>query len=332
MKTTLKQNHSHRNNNFYVNDVNINFEEILKSNKIRIENFLKEILPNDNEKISIAMQYAVLNGGKRLRPTLTFLTAKVLENTIQDKSKENLEKINNALNTAAASIELIHCYSLVHDDLPALDNDDLRRGKPTCHKKFDEATAILVGDSLLTLAFEILADKNLNPINDHLKIKMISTLAKSVGASGLIKGQMQDLAAENKEISSKELRELHFNKTGKLFITSIHLGIFALSIEDPKIIKNLLKFAELIGVLFQMQDDLLDEIATTETIGKPAGSDKKNLKTTYISKFGINGTKEKILNLKKEIFLLTDNLSNIANLSNLNLLKEIVTYFTNRTF
>lgn len=305
-------------------------KQFFQENKAKVENFLKKILPHTNDKLSSAMRYSVFNGGKRLRPSLTYATGKILEKTFTTKEMINLT--NSSLNAAAASIELIHCYSLVHDDLPAMDDDDLRRNNPTCHIKYDEATAILVGDSLLTLAFELLSNEELNPIHDKYKIKMINKIAKASGCQGMIMGQMQDMEAQTNKITLNELKNLHANKTGKLFTTSIHLGLLASQFDDIKITKDLLEIGNLMGVLFQIQDDILDETSTSEIMGKDANSDKENDKTTYVSLLGLENAKQKAKEITLQANFLVDKLYNYPNLTNLHLLKNMIDFFVSRNF
>ncbi len=307
-------------------------KQFLKDNQQRVEFFLNEILPNSNDASALpqAIRYVVFNGGKRLRPTLTYTIGKIFENYRTNKNV--FDASQTSLNAAAASIELIHCYSMVHDDLPAMDNDDLRRGKPTCHIKFDEATAILTGDALLTLAFEVLSNEKFNPIKDEIKIKMINILSQAAGSNGMIMGQMQDIAAENKTVSINELKDLHALKTGKLFTACIHLGALTSSVTDNNLINELIKLGNIMGILFQVVDDILDETSNTEVLGKPSGSDIKNHKSTYVSLLGLGGAKAKVNELKTQANLLIKNLSNNESLTNLELLNNIVDFFVTRTF
>lgn len=331
---------------------NVSIEDYLQQCKLTIENYLKTILPEPTNTTAKAMHYAVLNGGKRLRPALVFATGAIFGLS------------TSQLLPAAASVELIHCYSLIHDDLPAMDNDDLRRGLPTCHKKFDEATAILAGDALQTLAFEVLTDEKLNPMPAIAKVKIVAALSKASGINGMILGQTQDLAATGNTISLEQLQELHTNKTGKLIETSIHLGILASQYNDDSIysgldsilesnfdgvlkdnltiapdtkletnidvniISKLLKFGELIGILFQVQDDILDETSTTEVLGKPKGSDVKNNKTTFVSLLGLEKTKDFAKNLLIQTLSLLDEIENDK--INIDYLRALATFCLQR--
>lgn len=236
------------------------------------------------DRLLSAMRYSVLNGGKRLRPLLTYATGLGLGAKLED------------LDPAAAVVELIHCYSLIHDDLPAMDNDDLRRGQPTCHKAFDEATAILAGDALQTLAFEILAEHE-QPWNLSSRVLSVKTLAQASGIAGMAGGQMLDIEAENKRISLPELETLHSLKTGALIRASVRLGALAAGCQDAQCLENLDQFARLIGLAFQVQDDLLDVESSTEVLGKRAGADEALNKMTYPSLLGVEVAKTHLQDL-----------------------------------
>jgi geranylgeranyl pyrophosphate synthase len=227
-----------------------------------------------------AMRYAVLSGGKRIRPLLVYLTGQTLN-------------VNpNLLDGLACAVELIHAYSLVHDDLPAMDNDDLRRGKPTCHKAFDEATAILVGDALQTLAFYILSHDShlLSPLPQRLE--MINTLALASGSRGMVGGQAIDMGAVNQSLTLAELENMHIHKTGALIRASIKLGALAYPMLDDNLLAKLDHYAKCIGLAFQIQDDILDIEANTETLGKAQGADVAHHKATYPVLLGLRGAKQ----------------------------------------
>jgi len=235
------------------------------------------------------MQYAVLNGGKRLRPILILATG------------ESLNAQISCLTAPACAVEFLHCFSLIHDDLPAMDNDDLRRGKPTCHKAFSEALAILAGDALHTLGFQILAEDKF--LTAEQKNKMILCLAQYGGAEGIALGQTLDM--ENKvNLTLEELDYIHYLKTGKLFCASFHLGYLASNINDISILNTLLKFAKMIGLAFQIQDDILDETSNTTILGKTVGSDSKNNKPTYPQLIGVDASKKRALDLLNEAIAL----------------------------
>jgi farnesyl diphosphate synthase len=233
-------------------------------------------LSHQNQPLIEAMRYSLLLGGKRARPFLVYITGRMLGCQIED------------LDTPASAIECIHAYSLSHDDLPAMDDDALRRGKPTCHVQFDEATAILTGDALQTLAFSILAEGQLSRDGEVNRIKMVQVLAEASGANGMCMGQALDLAAENRQISLGELEEVHRNKTGALIRCAVRLGALAAGEKGMAILPQLDRYAAAIGLAFQVQDDILDIISDTETLGKPQGSDNKLSKSTYPSLLGLD--------------------------------------------
>jgi farnesyl diphosphate synthase len=219
-----------------------------------------------------AMRYAVLNGGKRIRPVLVYVAGTAVGAPLA------------ALDHAACAVELIHAYSLVHDDLPCMDDDDLRRGKPTCHKAFDEATALLVGDALQSLAFQTLAQSQ--------SIEMINVLATAIGARGMAGGQALDIDAVGKSLNLIELENLHIHKTGALIRASVKMGALAKPNLSADILQALDHYAKCIGLAFQIQDDILDETTDTETLGKPQGSDRAHNKPTYPSLLGLQGSRK----------------------------------------
>lgn len=249
----------------------------------RINHFLAEKL-NTTDSVGSplveAMAYAVLLGGKRVRPFLIYATGRMLG--------VPLEKLDHS----AAAMEAIHAYSLVHDDLPAMDDDRLRRGKPTCHIAFDEATAILAGDALQSFAFELLAtDPHLT---DREKVAQVTELATASGAKGMCLGQSLDLIAENKAVSLEELELIHRNKTGALILSSVMMGLNLSEHSQNLAIKQpLVNYAKAIGLAFQVQDDILDVIGDTDKIGKTVGSDEHLNKSTYPKLLGLDGAKQK---------------------------------------
>ncbi len=250
-------------------------EEILDQFTNRINQQLANWLPEESEppkKLHQAMRYAVLGGGKRIRPALLYATGQALGT--------DLEK----LDTSACAVELMHSYSLVHDDLPAMDNDDLRRGLPTCHKAFDEATAILAGDAIQALAFAILAN---DASTTKQRIKLIQLLAESSGSLGMAGGQAIDLASINKRLDKNEIEQMHRLKTGALIKASVLMAVTVSNIEDPVAINRFAHFADCIGLAFQIRDDILDIQVDTNTMGKPQGSDAAQNKPTYPSIMGI---------------------------------------------
>lgn len=249
----------------------------------RVNQFLAQQLEQyqgTNAPLADAMAYAVLLGGKRIRPFLIYTTGKMLG---VDLAK---------LDSSAAAMEAIHAYSLVHDDLPAMDNDALRRGQPTCHIAFDEATAILAGDALQTFAFQLLAQDPY--LTDTQKIAQITQLSLSAGALGMCLGQSLDLTAENKTISLDELETIHRNKTGALIVASVLMGLNLSDYASNTEIKfHLEQYAKAIGLAFQVQDDILDVIGQSDKIGKSVGADNALNKSTYPRLLGLEKAQQK---------------------------------------
>ena len=226
-------------------------------------------------RLKEAMLYAVQSGGKRIRPLLTLAVGSV--------GKANHEA---ALDLACA-LEMIHTYSLIHDDLPGMDDDDLRRGRPTLHKAFDEATAILAGDALLTLAFEVAANAHLEASQLVESVKILSTAS---GMSGMISGQMKDIASEEVTITLEQMKEIHREKTGELLLAAVRLG--NLFVDDAKMKEAFVSYATHFGLAFQIQNDLQDVCWTSEQTGKETGKDSELSKNTYPSLLGVEGAKE----------------------------------------
>ena len=258
-----------------------------KRNNEQLDHWLNR-LPNQDLALIEAMRYGLLLGGKRARPYLVYITGQMLGCSIED------------IDTPASAVECIHAYSLIHDDLPAMDDDELRRGKPTCHIKFDEATAILTGDALQTLAFTILAEGTLSEEGEVNRIKMVQVLAEASGAQGMCLGQALDLGAENRLISLQELETIHRNKTGALMRCAIRLGALAAGEKGLQVLPQLDKYADAVGLAFQVQDDILDVIGDTETLGKPQGSDQQLNKSTYPALLGLDGAINKAQTLLQE--------------------------------
>ncbi|GAA0423446.1 (2E,6E)-farnesyl diphosphate synthase [Cocleimonas flava] len=265
----------------------------------RIEQFLDSVPLSSSSFISSsqlheAMRYSALGGGKRVRPLLVYATGEAL-------------KINvDLLDLPAAAIELIHAYSLIHDDLPSMDDDALRRGKPTTHIAFDEATAILAGDALQTLAFQLLS----NPVQGicaENQLKILNILAIASGPDGMVKGQSIDLAAVGKQLTEDELEIMHNHKTGALITASVEMATYCMETKEQanseEIVKkrrSLTEYSQAIGLAFQVRDDILDIQSDTETLGKQQGSDIAAGKPTYPSIMGMSATKEKLFNLNKK--------------------------------
>lgn len=259
-------------------------KEYLTICQSRVEQALEDRLPPAHilpRKLHQAMRYSTLDGGKRMRPMLTYCTGNVL-----GIAPETLDGV-------ACAVEFIHVYSLIHDDLPAMDDDDLRRGKATCHKQFDEATAILTGDALQALAFEVLAhDASINA-SPEARLKMITTLAKASGSQGMVGGQAIDLESVGTKLSLPELENMHIHKTGALIRASVMMATLAKPDLDPAIASKLDHYAKCIGLSFQVKDDILDEESDTATLGKTQGKDKDNDKPTYPALLGLAGAKQK---------------------------------------
>ena len=229
------------------------------------------------EKLLTAMRHGALNGGKRLRPFLMIETARMLGYD------------HPGILRAACALECIHCYSLIHDDLPAMDDDDLRRGQPTLHVAFDEATAILAGDSLLTLAFDILADPQTHP-DAEIRTKLVAGLAQNAGIGGMAGGQCLDIEGEGKNLKETEIRQMQAMKTGTLLRYACEAG--AILASSPASVRNtMIDFGKIIGLAFQLADDLLDATGTSEQLGKTAGKDLKTEKATLVSLYGIDKTR-----------------------------------------
>lgn len=235
-----------------------------------------------------AMKHGTLLGGKRARPYLTYITGEMLGADCDD------------LDTPAAAVECIHAYSLIHDDLPAMDDDELRRGQPTCHIAFDEASAILAGDALQTLAFEILATGPLSEQGNAYRIRMVQELARASGGAGMCLGQALDLAAEDQQISLAQLETIHKHKTGALIRCAVRLGALAAGDKGIAVLPQLDRYAEAIGLAFQVQDDILDITSDTDTLGKPQGSDLALNKSTYPALLGLAGAQQKAQQLYQE--------------------------------
>lgn len=278
------------------------FEKLLESYQARVNQKLEVLLPDDDSILISAMRYSVLNGGKRLRPILAYLTAE-----LNDTEAEYMD-------TLASSLELIHCYSLIHDDLPAMDDDELRRGNPTTHKKFDEATAILAGDALQPLAFELISTIK---TSDRNKVQMISSLSEACGYLGMVGGQIKDINSNQiKDVES--LDSMHSEKTGRLIQASIETaGILSgLSASD---IESLKEYGGKIGLAFQIQDDIIDIESPASVSGKDQGSDIGKDKTTYPSLVGLEASKVRAQELSNDAKKIlqpinknTDNLDKLA--------------------
>jgi geranyltranstransferase len=246
-------------------------KELWKKRQELVERALQEELANTailDEKLRESMAYSLMAGGKRLRPILLMAAA------------DAVGVDGTRFLPVACALEMIHTYSLIHDDLPAMDNDELRRGKPTNHVVYGEGTAILAGDALLTLAFTVILRQK--DVSAEALLRVVDEISRAAGAEGMVGGQMLDLEAENRQISIDELRRVHMGKTGALFRAALRSGaILAGAAEDQ--LEALTAYANHFGLAFQITDDILDVIGTAEEIGKPVGSDEKNHKSTYVS-------------------------------------------------
>lgn len=264
--------------------------DFLNHSKTRVEHILKLEIEQQNvsQSLSQAMAYSAAQGGKRVRAALVYGAAGAL----------NVE--HDGLDYLAAAVEAIHAYSLIHDDLPAMDDDALRRGQPTCHIAFDEATAILAGDALQAFAFEMLVKAKSPLITSTQCLAMVRCLARASGASGMVAGQMLDMAAEKKSVSLSELEKLHGLKTGALIVASIEIGALAkVDVTDLQM-QCLTQYAKAIGLAFQVQDDILDIESDTQTLGKAQGSDIVNDKSTYPSILGMAEAKKHLHQLHQQ--------------------------------
>ena len=269
----------------------LNVRTRLQAWQERIESVLEAVLPpaaTNPAHLHDAMRYSVLNGGKRMRPLLVYATG------------EALGIAPEKLDIPAAALELIHVYSLVHDDLPAMDDDDLRRGKPTCHKAYDEATAILVGDALQALAFQLLAAHPQLDVLPTQRLRMIDQLGQAAGSRGMVAGQAIDLGAVGKELTELELEIMHIHKTGALIRASVLLAAYAAEGISAEQLRQLDRFAKCVGLAFQVQDDILDVESDTQTLGKTRGADAAAGKPTYPSIIGMAAAKAKLQDLHDE--------------------------------
>lgn len=256
------------------------FSQFHKTQQARVNRHIDKLLNlNDHSaNLAQAMHYAVLNGGKRLRPVLVYAAFDAI------CSNHDRQANFNIIDDVAAAIELIHSYSLVHDDLPAMDDDDLRRGKPTCHRAFDEATAILAGDGLQAMAFDLICTSSV--LHDTQKVRLCRSLAHAAGPLGMVAGQMVDLEAVNNPLNQAQLEAMHKLKTGALICSALELGAICAK-ADPAEYKILQNYGELIGLAFQVVDDILDVTAETKTLGKQQGADQQRGKPTYPSLMGL---------------------------------------------
>jgi len=268
------------------------FKTALKAYCERVDHHLNLWLPEPagpESRLQEAMRYSVIGGGgKRVRPILVYAAGQAL----------NVKP--EQLDACACAVEIIHAYSLIHDDLPAMDDDDLRRGRPTCHKAYDDATAILAGDALQAFAFEVLASDSAMSASAGNRLEMIKLLAKASGSIGMAGGQAIDLAAVGKSLVLEELENMHLLKTGALIRASVLLGAMCSPNIQAAKLEALDTYARCVGLAFQIHDDVLDVTADTETLGKPQGSDEQQNKPTYPALLGLEGATERAIDLHKQ--------------------------------
>ncbi|MEL0068985.1 MAG: farnesyl diphosphate synthase, partial [Gammaproteobacteria bacterium] len=272
----------------------MNLSTHIESCRRRIDALLDQWLPSEATeptKLHRAMRYASLNAGKRLRPLIVYLVGDALG---ADKTD---------LDASALAVECIHVYSLIHDDLPAMDDDDLRRGKATTHIAFDEATAILAGDALQTIGFNILCHHPLSPDVESERIRLLTILTDASGSVGMGGGQMIDLIATDSKLSIEQLEAMHRMKTGALISACVKMAVATSQINEAEIIAAFDRFADRIGLAFQVKDDILDIEGETEVIGKPSGSDEELNKSTFPALMGLDAAKEYAQQLIDEALL-----------------------------
>lgn len=270
--------------------INHKFKELTSAYNKRFNLRIESLLPQPGETrsaLSESMRYACLNGGKRLRPALCYATAEALQCKLE------------VVEDLACAIEFIHAYSLVHDDLPAMDNDDLRRGKPTSHKVYGDAMAILAGDALQALAFETIASSSAIIESNTVPI-IIQQIARACGTSGMVEGQSLDLESEGKQINLDELENIHRLKTGALINAGLECSAIICGFQDTKELRALSTYGKKLGLAFQIHDDILDVTGNTQTLGKPQGSDTANNKSTYPALMGIEEAHKKTTLLYNE--------------------------------
>ncbi len=280
----------------------------------RLEAQLADFLPRDNWaslQLADATRYALLGGGKRIRGILVYAAAQLAGG---DEAQADVP---------ACAIEMLHAYSLVHDDLPAMDDDDLRRGRPSCHKAYDEATAILAGDTLHTMAFQILAA--CGSYAPETRIAMIRTLSDAAGGMGMAAGQMQDILARGNDLTVEALEEIHYLKTGRLITAALMLGAQSTDYKDPALLEALKHYGDSIGLAFQIQDDILDVTGCSHEMGKHHGSDARLEMRTFPQLIGMDASKQRVLQLCQQA---SDSLQDQGDSAIL--LKELAAYLASR--
>jgi len=329
------------------------FKTVFSQKRAAVEAHLRSLFESSvyPAQLKNSMRYSLLAGGKRLRPAIILIVDDIIRrrngkslsngtghsssgmSRFSKTSVPHAGHSSDILNLAAA-LECVHTYSLIHDDLPAMDNDDLRRGKPTCHVKFGEAAAILAGDGLLTYAFEIVA--RLSQCRPKSAVKCAEILAQSAGPAGMVGGQILDLAAENTKISRAHLEKIHNLKTGRLFSAAFLLPLYyhGFTLDKPpgtQLISAFSEFAAHTGLLFQMTDDILDVTESSHTLGKNAGSDSKNSKSTYVSLLGLDGARKSAVRTASCAKKAIDKVSACMQKYDVGLLVQMTDYILERT-
>ncbi len=294
-----------------------NFTAQWQSYQARAEQALNKYLPNGDAQLEKAMRYSCLQGGKRFRAMLVYAAADAFDTNLDD------------LDAAAATLEMLHAYSLIHDDLPAMDDDDLRRGKPSCHIQFGEAMAILAGDALQSLAFEVLAQTNQH-ISTERQLAMLQLLAKASGVQGMAGGQALDMQATGQTLRLSELQNVHEKKTGALIRAAIGLGALAAKKSTVSSRQALDEYGHAIGLAFQVTDDILDQTQNSETLGKQSGADERMQKNSYPALIGLQEAQEFATNLHQQALLALDKLA--QNDHNTHFLRQLATFTINREY
>jgi len=296
----------------------ISFQSRLAVYQKRVNAALDKYLPKEDppeHKLAEAIRYSVVGGGKRIRPAMVYAAG------------EAMGVKTNLLDIPACAVEMIHAYSLVHDDLPAMDDDDLRRGRPTCHKAFDEATAMLAGDALQALAYEILAKDDHEELTPEHRIDMLSLLTEASGAHGMAGGQAVDLASVGKQLTLEQLEHMHRLKTGALIRASVLLGGMCKQDISKEELELLSEYALCIGLSFQIQDDILDVVSDTETLGKPQGSDEQQEKPTFPAIIGLEESRQRAMQQHELALKILEPLDEKADS-----LRELSAYIVKRQF
>ena len=269
------------------------FSQFAAECRQRVDSALQNLLPvtkGPGERLRDAMRYSLFNGGKRVRPILAYASGRAVGDALTQAQQASLDSV-------ACALECVHAYSLVHDDLPAMDDDDLRRGKPTCHIAFDEATAILAGDALQTLAFELLSDAP--HLDAACKLALLQQLTRASGVRGMVLGQAIDLAAVNQQLNLDQLETMHRHKTGALISASVAMGAIVCGADATRL-QALTTYADAIGLAFQVQDDILDVTTDTAILGKQQGADVARNKPTYVSLLGLDNARAKAQELHQQ--------------------------------